>query len=454
MSTLKFTHAEHWQRIENHLAKAHGERFAFAFTDTLAIGPAGPVVEVVDIALIDDADTEHDDTGWYVSDRALDRIHNQAITTGTGLAEFHNHRHGTPRFSPTDEHGLQPTADYVLDLLPTHPYIAGVWAESQLHCEWWGTTTSASPAERSTTRSQFDTVTVIGPQLRVLNATPAGPAGVDDRFDRQLPLLTGTGQGAVAALRVAVVGAGGTGSQILTQLAYLGFRHLLVLDDDTVELTNLNRLVTATRADLGIAKTTVTRRRLQSIDTAITVTELPGLTVDGDHPELLDVDLIIGCLDHDGPRQRLNQIAIDTRTPYLDLATGIDTTVMPPMIGGRAALILPGGPCLQCLDELDPAEVARWAKSVHQRRLDRAHGYGAGTPNPAVVYLNALTVSAAVNELITWITGTRPPAQWLDIDLIGTNSAPGTQVAPRTLPARAASCIACSRPGGPITAAS
>jgi hypothetical protein len=194
MSTLKFTHAEHWQRIENHLAKAHGERFAFAFTDTLAIGPAGPVVEVVDIALIDDADTEHDDTGWYVSDRALDRIHNQAITTGTGLAEFHNHRHGTPRFSPTDEHGLQPTADYVLDLLPTHPYIAGVWAESQLHCEWWGTTTSASPAERSTTRSQFDTVTVIGPQLRVLNATPAGPAGVDDRFERQLPLLTGTGR--------------------------------------------------------------------------------------------------------------------------------------------------------------------------------------------------------------------------------------------------------------------
>ena len=87
------------------------------------------------------------------------------------------------------------------------------------------------------------------------------------------------------------------------------------------------------------------------------------------------------------------------------------------MIGGRAALILPDGPCLQCLGELDPAEVARWAKPANQQQLDRERGYGTGTFNPAVVHLNALTVSAALGELVAWITGTRPPARWLDIDL-------------------------------------
>ncbi len=438
MSTLKFTDTSRWDRIENHLAHATVERFAFAFTRTLYNGDTGPVLEVVDTALIADEDTEHDDTGWYVSDPALDRIHNQAITTGTGLAEFHNHRHGPPRFSPTDERGLQPTANYVLDLLPQRPYVAAVWADGQLHAEWWRTNDIDNPGTPPA-RHPLETVTVLGPHLRVLNTS----AVHDPRFDRQLPLITDTDQAAVAAMRIAVVGAGGTGSHALTQLAYLGFRNLLVLDDDTVETSNLNRLVTAEPPDLGIAKTTVARRRIRSIDPGIRVTELPAITVDGEHPELNDVDLIIGCVDHDGPRQRLNQIAVSTRTPYLDLATGVNTTTSPTTIGGRAALILPGGPCLQCLDELDPAEVARWAKPAHQQQLDREHGYGTGTSNPAIVYLNALTVSAGLNELIMWITGSRPPARWLDIDLAGSASVPGSQLGPRKLPPRNPGCVAC-----------
>lgn len=74
-------------------------------------------------------------------------------------------------------------------------------------------------------------------------------------------------------------------------------------------------------------------RRLHAIDPAIRVVELPGLTVAGAHPELSDLDLIIGCVDHNGPRQRLNQIAVDTRTPYLDLATGVDSTISAPAVG-------------------------------------------------------------------------------------------------------------------------
>ena len=325
------------------------------------------MLEVVDIALVADADIEHDETGWYLRDGALDRVHNQAITTGTGLVEFHNHRLGAPGFSPTDERGLEPMASYVLDLLPGRPYVAAVWADGQLHAEWWRT-----EPEATTLRGRLDTVTVLGDHLRVLNA----PAVRDERFDRQLPLLGKSGQAAVAALRVAVVGAGGTGSHVVIQLAYLGFRSLIVLDDDQVDTSNLNRLVTAEPADLSIAKTIVARRRARSIDPRITLTPLPGITVDGERPELHDVDLIIGCVDHDGPRQKLNQIAVDPRTPYLDIATGVDEITSPPVVGGRVGLTLPGEPCLMCLDELDPAEISRWAKSAEQQRLDREHGYG------------------------------------------------------------------------------
>ena len=127
------------------------------------------------------------------------------------------------------------------------------------------------------------------------------------------------------------------------------------------------------------------------------------------HPELNDVDLIIGCVDHDGPRHRLNQIAIDTRTPLLDIATGVDERGTPVALGGRVALILPGEACLTCQGELDSAEISRWAKPEHERALDRAHGYGTGTANPSVVYLNGLAVNAALAEIGAWISGARTP---------------------------------------------
>ena len=135
---------------------------------------------------------------------------------------------------------------------------------------------------------------------------PSDPAARPRRAGRHRHPARGTGRGR------------GTGSHISLALAYLGFRDFVILDDDLVDTTNLNRLVTADQADLQSPKTIVARRRMRAIDPRIKVRTLPGLTPAGVHPELNDVDLIIGCVDHDGPRHRLNQIAIDTRTPLLD----------------------------------------------------------------------------------------------------------------------------------------
>lgn len=434
MSTLKFTRAEHWARIEQHLAAACGERFAFALTRTLHNGEDGPVLEVADVVLVDDAQIQPDHDGWSLSEDALDAVHNRARSGGHGLVEFHNHRTGPPAFSSVDERALARMAPYAVDLLGA-PYGAAVWAQGAVHADWWrpgpGTAFERRP---------FRTVTVVGDHLKILNASPA----TDERFTRQIPLLGPDAQAAIGAMRVGLVGAGGTGSHVAIALAYLGFRDVVILDDDLVETTNLNRLVTADQADLQSPKTIVARRRIRAIDPRIKVRTLPGLTPDGAHPELSDVDLLIGCVDHDGPRHRLNQITIGTRTPLLDIATGADEHGTPVALGGRVALILPGEACLTCQDELDSAEISRWAKPDHERALDRAHGYGTGTANPSVVYLNGLAVSAALAEIGAWISGARTPARWLDIDLAGTAALPGTQIAPRRVPPRNPGCVDCA----------
>jgi hypothetical protein len=263
---------------------------------------------------------------------------------------------------------------YAVDLLDGAPSGAAVWAEGAIRAEWWRPDPDAGIERRP-----FRTVTVLGEHLRVLNAPPAA----DERFTRQIPLLGAEAQAAITVLRVALVGVGGTGSHIALALAHLGFRDIVIFDDDDVETTNLNRLVTADQADLQSPKTVVARRRMRTIDPRIRVRTLPGLTPVGAHPALNDVDLIIGCVDHDGPRHRLNQIAIATRTPLLDVATGVDEGGNLVALGGRVAFVLPGEACLTCQDELDSAEISRWAKPEHERALDRAHGYGTGMANPS-----------------------------------------------------------------------
>ena len=207
--------------------------------------------------LIDELDTTRGIDGWYLRDQALDHVHNYALVTGYGIVEFHNHQHGPPGFSAVDEDALAPTVVYCLDLLDGTPYGAAVWADGAVHAEWWRRN------ERGRVeRGQFDTIDVLGDQLRVLNARPVA----EERLARQVPLLGTRAQAAIATLRVAVVGVGGTGSQLAQGLAYLGFRNVLLMDDDLVEITNLNRMVTAGYADVGRPKTEVTRKRMRAID--------------------------------------------------------------------------------------------------------------------------------------------------------------------------------------------
>ena len=283
-------------------------------------------------------------------------------------------------------------------------------------------------------------------EIGLTQQSPRSPTA-PERLVRQRDVLGPCGVDTLAGLRVAIVGVGGTGSYTALALAYLGVREILVLDDDDVEASNLNRLITAGHADIGAPKNLVARRRIREVDPTLQVHAMSGLTPHGDHPELDDVDLIFGCVDHDGPRDRLNQIAVETVTPYIDIATGITTDTARMTMGGRVIFVTPGGPCLHCLGELDAGEIGRWGKSPEQQTLDRQHGYGTQAPNPAVVHLNGLTVHAAIAELVAWIAGHRPPAQYLDIDLTGvltrSGAEPGTRITPRHRTAMSATCISC-----------
>lgn len=61
------------------------------------------------------------------------------------------------------------------------------------------------------------------------------------RYERQLPLIGADGQARLLASRVAIIGQGALGTASASYLARAGVGSLLLVDDDRVELSNLQR---------------------------------------------------------------------------------------------------------------------------------------------------------------------------------------------------------------------
>lgn len=71
--------------------------------------------------------------------------------------------------------------------------------------------------------------------------------------------------------RVLVIGAGGLGSPVLLYLAAAGVGTIGIVDDDTVEVTNLQRQVIHTTADIGRAKATSAAEKITNLNPHVTV---------------------------------------------------------------------------------------------------------------------------------------------------------------------------------------
>lgn len=404
---------EVWFRVYSHLYSKPGEHFAFMLA-SWTYSDAKPVFMVKDVILVPDQKVKVNRTGWEMATDEILRVVNAAVRGNQALIEVHNHGGVRPRFSPTDREGLQEFPAYVLDSLPGRPYGATVWGDSTVYAEFFLPTGGTGIVK---------SVTVIGKQLNQVVSRDDDDGPVPTCFNRQLPWFTPTGQIKLARLRVGVVGNGGTGSQLIQNLVFLGIRDFVLVDDDEADQTNMNRLVTATAADLETPKAIIARRRIRSVS--------PSTQVDVIHAKvqstkalntLKGTDIIFGCVDNDGARLILNELALAYCIPYFDLAVGIDAEAgKVAMAGGRLAVVLPGGPCLNCMEEINREESAFFLSTPEEQVLKIARGYvrGMDIKAPSVVSLNAAVAAAALNEFAVFVSGLRDVNPFTELDLLG-----------------------------------
>ncbi|MGH9923631.1 MAG: MoaD family protein, partial [Nitrososphaerales archaeon] len=119
-----------------------------------------------------------------------------------------------------------------------------------------------------------------GDQIIIL---PAVAGGSDfnnhelERYSRQI-MLEGIGYDGQLKLRdakICVVGVGGLGTPIVSQLTAMGVGHLRIVDRDVVELSNLHRQTIYNDSDIGQVKVEAAARKLKAMNPNIEVEPLP-----------------------------------------------------------------------------------------------------------------------------------------------------------------------------------
>lgn len=159
------------------------------------------------------------------------------------------------------------------------------------------------------------------------------------------------------SLRVAVVGAGGTGSPIATLLARAGVGELIIIDGDTLAKSNMNRVRGYRTKDIGKSKAKTLASFINSIGVGVSVSAVNGYL--NESAEAVDAlssaDIVMGCTDDLAGRDLMNQAVYYYGQALIDVGlTGkidVDKNGEPYLSDhrGRVSCILPeAGACLRC----------------------------------------------------------------------------------------------------------
>ncbi len=270
--------------------------------------------------------------------------------------------------------------------------------------------------------TQIDNIIVLNrPLLRIVTESSQQQASeaISDRLSRQVQAFGMEGQQRIRNTRVGIVGLGGTGSAIVNQLALMGVRDFVLVDEDVVELTNLNRLYGAFREDVeqGLSKVDIARRSIEKVDDVQVTTIAQAFPSPDATQALKNVDVLFGCTDSHGSRLQLNEFSLQYMLPYIDTALGIfsDDAGAISDAGGEVRTVVPGEFCLNCLGAINIVQASQdlLPDDLREEYVSRGYIQGEDIPAPSIVFLNNTIASLAVGEFLNLLTGYKAPAHML-----------------------------------------
>ena len=140
------------------------------------------------------------------------------------------------------------------------------------------------------------------------------------RYSRQimLPEIDAAGQERLNDSRVLIVGLGGLGSPVSIYLASAGVGQLILVDFDKVDISNLQRQIVHTTADIDRPKIESAKEHLLALNPEISI-ECIDHTLEENEllKEAEKADVIIDASDNFKTRFELNAASVKTKTPLV-----------------------------------------------------------------------------------------------------------------------------------------
>jgi hypothetical protein len=211
-------------------------------------------------------------------------------------------------------------------------------------------------------------------------------------------------------LKIAVVGCSGTGSPVIEQLARNCVGELVLVDPDRVEQKNLNRILNTTMADARARrlKVAVAAAAIQAMGLGTKVTPLAMSLFDPRAvTAVADCDIVFGCMDTVDGRHLLNKLATFYSLPYFDLGVKLEADGRGGVdqVCGTVHYLKPGGSSLlsrrvYTLEQVRAAGLSRTDPATFRKQVKEGYIKGVAEDRPAVIQLNSLIASFAVNELL------------------------------------------------------
>jgi len=261
----------------------------------------------------------------------------------------HNHPGGPATFSVIDDANEQTLLTALKNRNgPEIHFIALLWSQGV----WKARVRSATSAQRSELAGHIMVVDHFA-QIHV-----SKPDINDDQlFARQAAAFGRPFVVQLQSLRIAVVGAGGTGSSVITLLARAGVGEIIIIDGDNVERSNLNRVRGVRASDAGTNKAKILKMFIDSLGLPVRVMAIDSYV--DNNPVAIDAlascDVVFGCTDDQIGREVLSAALYIYAQAYIDLGLGgqvnQDSKGHPYLQYhfGRVSTILPeSGECLFC----------------------------------------------------------------------------------------------------------
>ncbi|MGA9150870.1 MAG: ThiF family adenylyltransferase [Candidatus Nitrosopolaris sp.] len=197
-------------------------------------------------------------------------------------------------------------------------------------------------------RDGMSTLLKDGDSLYILPAVAGGAELTNEdmqRYSRQIMLeeIGFVGMEKLRSAKICVVGVGGIGNPIVTQLAAMGVGKLKIVDRDVVEISNLHRQHLYNEADIGKVKVEVAAERLKKINHHVQIEAVPlSITKYTAESIVKGMDIIIDALDTVDARYALNDACIKYNIPFIYAgALG--------MLGSVCTILPNKSACLRCM---------------------------------------------------------------------------------------------------------